>query len=477
MSRARIVVPGVAALLCLMAWFPQTSAGAGWRVDTFPELGSTGIFFSVDCPAKNLCVAAGSDDAIAASTEPAAGIGHWRLGHLQEPGAYTAPVAEGGAEVRLPGAQIRAVSCPTTSFCVAVTRLGSIFTSDDPAGGVATWAGFQLQSGGPRAHLYGLSCPTAQLCVAVGLDGKIVTSSNPSGGPTAWSTTQLPEPLELHSVSCPTAERCLAVGAGGVIVSSSEPTNGPAAWQVRHEPAFGELLGVSCPDAGLCLSGNLGSILTAQGPAAEAGTFASTSAPVPLQLTAFDCATEVACAAVNNNADVLTSTDPAGGGQEWAATNVVPFNEPNGTFGISCPTVNLCVAVGTRYLIAASTEPFGSSTVPGGSSSLRRPTVKITHHPSRVVRTGRKRVRVSFRFREIGLRDGFLCKLDSMRFHPCRSPVRFRVGRGRHLFSVKVADPGGLDQTSTRFRFRVIQRHRPQGRGSVSSSRASSSPR
>jgi len=462
-TRFKLLTLILALGLALLALAP-TAQASRWRVDTFPELGSTGLFLSVDCPSETLCVAAGSDDAIASSTEPAAGVGHWRFGHLTEPGAYGEVPAPPGSVPFLPGAQIRGVSCPSTGLCVAVTRLGSIFTARDPAGGAGAWSGFQLQAPGvPRSHLYGISCPTTGLCVAVGLGGKILTSADPGGGPTAWTTTQLPADLELHGVSCSSPTQCLVVGAEGVVLSSSDPTGGPAAWQVLHEPAFGELMGVRCTGSTFCLTGNLGSILTSIRPSADPAAFVSTPAPAPLQLTAFDCVDEQACAAVNNNADVITSTDPTGGAGKWSMTNVVPYNEPNGTFGVSCPSTQLCVAVGTHYLIAASTDPFGDAPGTTGASDLRRPTVQITAHPRRVIRTRKARIRVSFRFREIGLRAGFLCKLGAKPFRPCRSPRRYRVGPGRHVFAVKVADPGGPDQTATRFRFRVIRLH-PQHR-------------
>jgi hypothetical protein len=177
----------------------------------------------------------------------------------------------------------------------------------------------------------------------------------------------------------------------------------------------------------------------------------------PLQLTAFDCATTSACAAVNNNFDVIASTNPGGPPSDWTFTNAVPYTGANGAFGISCPTVSLCVAVGTHYLIATSTDPFGDGPAAAGKKSgLRRPTVKLTHHPRHKIRTAKKRVGVRFRFREIGADVGFLCKLDRQKFRPCTSPRTYRVGIGGHAFRVKANDPGGPDQTVTTFRFRVF---------------------
>jgi hypothetical protein len=438
----------------------SASAASEWQVAQFPDGSETGLFLDVDCPSRSLCVAVGSNDAVASSSDPTGGIGAWRIGNLQEPGSYSEPPA-GSGTVLLPGAQIRGVSCPTTTFCVAVTRLGGIFTTTHPDGGVGAWNGFQLQESGPRTHLYGVSCPSPSLCVAVGLGGKIVTSTDPAGGPGAWSVAQLPEPLELQDVSCASPGLCVAVGMegelGGQIVTSSNPTGGAAAWSVVRDPRFGSLMGVSCPASFFCVTGNDHAVLSATSPTGGPGAWKEAAGVTPLQLTAFDCASPTACAAVNNNFDVIASTNPGGPPADWTFTNAVPYTGPNGGFGISCPTVTLCVAVGTHYLIATSTDPFGDAPAAAGQKGgLQRPTVKLTHHPRRKIRTAKKRVQVRFRFREIGAQMGFLCKLDKQRFRRCTSPRSYRVGLGRHAFRAKANDPGGPDQTVTTFRFRVL---------------------
>jgi hypothetical protein len=200
-----------------------------------------------------------------------------------------------------------------------------------------------------------------------------------------------------------------------------------------------------------------GKIITSIDPAGGASAWSEAGGVTPLPLTAFDCANAKACAAVNNNADVIASTEPSGPPAAWTFTNAVPYTGPNGAFGISCPTTTLCVGVGTRYLVMSSTDPFGDAPAPGKAGEVRRPTVKLTGHPRRKIRTAKKRVEVRFRFREIGLETGFLCKLGKRKFTPCKSPRTYRVGPGKHVFRVKADDPGGPDQTVTSFRFRVIE--------------------
>ncbi|HET9592951.1 MAG TPA: hypothetical protein VFP17_08545 [Solirubrobacterales bacterium] len=451
---------GFAAALLLLALAPGALAASEWQVGQFSDEISTGVFLDVDCPSPSLCVAVGSDDAIASSSDPTGGIGAWRIGHLQEPGSYEELPPSAPATAFLPGAQIRGVSCPSTGFCVAATRLGGIFTTTDPDGGVGAWSGFHLQDSGPRVHMYGVSCPTVSFCVAVGLGGKIITSTDPAGGPGAWTTAQLPEPLELQDVSCASPTLCVAVAdteGEGAVLTSTNPAGGAAAWSVVHDPRFGPMMGVSCPSPSLCVTGNGTAVFSSTHPTAGAAAWKEAAGATPLQLTAFDCATTSACAAVNDNFDVIASTDPGGPASGWTFTNAVPYTGPNGAFGISCPAVSLCVAVGSHYLIATSTDPFGDGPAAAAQKSgLRRPTVKLTHHPRRKIRTAKERVAVHFRFREIGADVGFLCKLGRQKFRLCTSPRAYRVGIGRHAFRVKANDPGGPDQTVTTFRFRVI---------------------
>ena len=69
---------------------------------------------------------------------------------------------------------------------------------------------------------------------------------------------------------------------------------------------------------------------TAPEPISNGGEFASIS-----------CAPSGLCAAVDNNGDVVTTSNPAGGPSTWKTTNIV---SDIGLAGISCPTAQFCVA-------------------------------------------------------------------------------------------------------------------------------------
>jgi hypothetical protein len=97
-------------------------------------------------------------------------------------------------------------------------------------------------------------------------------------------------------------------------------------------------------------------------PARAASAF-SWSAPVPIsdgsELTAVSCPTNAFCAAVNKDGDIVTSTDPTGGGGAWTTTSIV---SDSGLDFISCPTTQLCVASDVLTGdVLISTDPTGGA--------------------------------------------------------------------------------------------------------------------
>jgi hypothetical protein len=59
----------------------------------------------------------------------------------------------------------------------------------------------------------------------------------------------------------------------------------------------------------------------------------------------------------------------------------------------------------------------------------------------------------------------FACKLDARPTHPCDSPEKFRVGRGRHRFEVQAIDAtGNIDPTPAVRKWRV-KRTKPEQDG------------
>jgi len=451
----------IAMLASGLALGAAPSALADWQVEKIPDGPVDSVLFGVSCPSKSLCVAVGSNSVVASSTNPAGGSAAWQVVHPE--GQFESP---GGGSVRYTGNQIRGVSCPSTALCVAAGPQGHMLVSTDPIGGA--WRVLEL--GLAAAHLEGISCPTESLCVAVGYNGTVVTSTHPDGDASAWTVSKLSTSPDLRGVSCPATSLCVAVDNEGEILSSVAPTGGAAAWRSAGRPGgSGHLNGISCPTTGFCLTANAGQFIASTAPAA--GAWSAFSAGTGLPVKGIACPALTACAAVDNNANAIVSTDPLGGAGAWQAENVIPPSqtpggEPNGMFGISCPSRSLCVAVGQDRQVMVSTDPFAAAGATGNPAGGRpagngrhrprgRPDVRITWHPLRRTKPRGRRTQVTFRFRAIGRARRFKCKLDRRRFRPCRSPRRYRLSRGKHVFRVFAIGPSGKRGRVTTFHFRI----------------------
>ena len=71
-----------------------------------------------------------------------------------------------------------------------------------------------------RPHdLRHLSCPSVSLCVAVDAVGNILTSTQPTGDSSAWTATALDRP-RITSIACPSTRLCLAGDENGTSCSA-----------------------------------------------------------------------------------------------------------------------------------------------------------------------------------------------------------------------------------------------------------------
>ncbi len=461
-SRTGTGIAGLlAAIVIAVAWIVPASAST-WTVTKLKDDQVGGSLFGISCPSTGLCVATGSDSLVATSTNPTGGRTAWKVVHPG--GAEEGPAEKAeelGKPVVFPGAQIRGISCPSTGLCVAVTLDGRIFSSTEPTGNSSAWKIVPL--GGekePHLHLTGISCPSPALCVAVAYGSKVVFSNDPTGDRSAWTIVELAEPLDLRGVSCPSVSLCVAVDNEGKIAGSTNPTGPASSWAPAVAPAGQNgLNGIACPSVSLCVTGNAGQIITSTNPTATAWNVVTAGTGLPIK--GISCPALTACAAIDNNADAIVSTDPTGGAAAWQFTNVIPSpstpeGTANGMFAISCPTTSLCAAVGQYEQIITSADPFAADPL-STSKRSKRLRVVITNHPGKRVNPTTRGARVTFRFHAIGVgakAARFKCKVAGG-FRPCKSPRRYRVGGGPHTFRVRAMVPGGAKSPSASFHFRV----------------------
>jgi hypothetical protein len=448
---------------------PAAAGAAAWEPAQLGGLPGKSFLLSVSCPSRSLCVAGGTNNLIASSTNPTAGA--WNSAYVGEgpwPNSDTWPNRE------ISGLQIQSVSCPSTRMCVGVMNKGFVYSSTNPAGPGSAWKSVEIDDpGGRNTHLVAVSCPSADFCVAVaerrvgggsGGDvssnfGKVLVSNDPTGNADAWRAYELTEPFDFVGISCPRADLCVAVGADGRIAVTNEPRGSGSDWRILGAPAGPRSLqAITCVSTLFCLAGNRGGeLLSTTSPSGNAWKAVGGGGTV--QITAASCPSASECLAVDNNGSAITSTDPTGGSSAWHYLNIVPYEPPqegsflegNGLFGAACPSRVLCVLTGARGQIFTNTDPFAEPPKPAKKKRKRarrgpkRPrariaTVKLPFPHSVIDR----KAKVHIRFFARGRIRGYVCKFDRARFRRCHSPKGYKVGYGRHVFKVRAVGLTGL---------------------------------
>ncbi|HEV3069983.1 MAG TPA: glycoside hydrolase family 27 protein [Solirubrobacteraceae bacterium] len=191
---------------------------------------------------------------------------------LAGPGSWSAPFAIAGV------GGLTAVSCASTSLCVAVDGKGDVAVSTEPAAGPAAWHARLLD---PSGGLVAVSCLPAGSCAAVDAAGNALASPNvaavtgagaAAGSGATWSSTAFDVFGAPTAVSCVATGLCVAVDGTGYAFASEDPAAAPPVWPasaVDIQP-LRALRGVSCVSegAGLCAAIDAGGrVLTAALPA------------------------------------------------------------------------------------------------------------------------------------------------------------------------------------------------------------------
>jgi hypothetical protein len=95
-----------------------------------------------------------------------------------------------------------------------------VLSSTDPVD-ASTWSVAPVD--GNFNSLFAISCPSTSFCVAVDNGGNVLTSMNPTGDASAWTTTNADGSDVLTGVSCPSIGLCVAVDFDGFAVVGSVP--------------------------------------------------------------------------------------------------------------------------------------------------------------------------------------------------------------------------------------------------------------
>jgi hypothetical protein len=404
----------VGCVLFLAATFATTAdAGPpGWSILASPNPPApTGQLASVSCPTRADCFAVGSytrADGDAVTLAERSNGGSWTLEPTQNPpgaqlgvlngvscasptsclavGRYldragtSLPLAErwDGADwsiVPAPspagaaGSTLTAVSCTSSSSCIAVGSLTNRAGFPAPGTLAERWDGERWRvvpmPSMPGSALNGVSCSSRSACTAVGSQG------DPPGPPrtlaerwdgSTWTVQPTADPEDagagLGAVSCPSASDCAAVGTSDG-ATFAERWDG-ARWTIEPIPnpdgtAFAEFQGVACASASSCLA--VGLYLDDSGTAValaehwngSAWSIESTAVPPGVGgngLAGVACASTSACTGVGavGNQTLAEGWD----GTRWTSQSTV---DPSGAHSsvlnaVACPAPATCTAVG-----------------------------------------------------------------------------------------------------------------------------------
>jgi hypothetical protein len=272
-----------------------------------------------------------------------------------------------GESPRVRGALARVARAATGTLAVALCALA---------------AGLSAQTGSAAIGLSpftveAISCPSTTLCVAVDDSGHAVSWTNPTGLTPRWRAPDIDGVVNFVAVACGSASMCLAVDSNGRAFVSTDPTAASPTWTGGPTIAGSPVgsAGISCPSSSLCVAVNPrdGTVSVSTDPAAATPIWntqvidaaqpntAATLATPPAgsgYLEAVSCASSSLCVAVDSSGHALISTDPAAA----ATTRSAPISiDTTELTGISCPSTALCVAVDNRGDAVTLTSPTAAT--------------------------------------------------------------------------------------------------------------------
>ncbi|HWK29726.1 MAG TPA: Ig domain-containing protein [Solirubrobacter sp.] len=227
------------------------------------------------------------------------------------------------------GEALTDVSCPTAETCVALDHNGRGYTWQAATG----WSGAQDTTMPETGYRRRVSCPSETYCVAVSQAGAAAVYDG-----TAWSALpDVPGASDVFDVDCLTPTSCVAAGARTASPRSVLWTWDGADWT---GPIGGNIgngwLRVDCPEAGRCiLTGN-----------PMAGTFNGTTVTMLPNLSNYG--ESLACASTTRCFSGFSSQTPSTfDGTAWTQLTIDDGGEEIRLYPVGCARgANLCAGGG-----------------------------------------------------------------------------------------------------------------------------------
>ena len=265
-----------------------------------------------------------------------------------------------------------AVSCHGGVFCTAVgynpqtTTLLVALTRD----GGSTWSLPRISG---DESLTAVSCPSTTVCVAVGLNAKVVTTHD--GGST-WSLTEVDSGSVLNmfvAISCPSDSICYAATQHGLVFKSND---GGLTW--LKETDFGIFLrGLDCPSVNVCYAASpaqrdyQNDVLTLVETTVDGGARWSAARLPGLRIWSLSCIDNQDCVGVGTCHAIACAGYQGAvtndGGATWKGVD----STSSSPYFVSCDSARSCVAVGAA----------GGGTIPGAIEATGDGGVTWTDEP------------------------------------------------------------------------------------------------
>jgi hypothetical protein len=181
------------------------------------------------------------------------------------------------------------------------------------------------------------------------------------GGEAAMATGQGPDPT-VEAMTCPSSTLCFGADNRGRIIRSLDPADPQPHWVAQQLPNSHVFVNVACASPSLCIAVDiLGRTLGTWEPTAPVPRW-NLESPAMLLVNSMTCSSLQLCVMVDGEGDAAISTDPNSVLPSWSTSKIDPAVEPAkfgdpGVASISCPSVELCIAVDEHGRAVRTTDP------------------------------------------------------------------------------------------------------------------------
>ena len=146
---------------------------------------------------------------------------------------------------------VLAISCPTTSFCVATQEhLGDIRYSTKPAS--PEWTALSIGAGAMNA----VDCISPSFCAVVDGSGHVHVANTEAKIQEAagWRSTDIDETKALHGVACTSRASCFAVDGEGNVLDLTIDSGGGATVSKHDIDGTNDLTAITCTEGFMCVA-------------------------------------------------------------------------------------------------------------------------------------------------------------------------------------------------------------------------------